>query len=309
MRSEALHLIGNVNLDVVMGPLASWPRMGTEIFLGDNEVRAGGAAGNAALALRALGVPVELHASLGRDLFGDLLARELGELATGLDRVSLDTAYSVGITHPSGERTFLTHLGHLDAFDVAAAQRRIVGAPQSRVLVCGYFLVAPLRTAAAVDLLRAAQTAGHVTLLDTGWPSGGFGPKAQDELAELLPWLDIVLPNEIEAKAWTGHDDVDGAIEAFAEQRVQAVVKRGSFGASWWQGDHTRHLRAPVVDVVDTIGAGDAFNAAFLAALQRGWATAEAVTAAIDYASRVVATRPRSYPDDLRTRPTGDALP
>ncbi len=300
MRSEPLHLIGNVNLDVVMGPLASWPRMGTEVFLRDNEVRAGGAAGNAALALRALGTPVRIHATLGRDLFGDLLAGELGELALGLDRVPLDTAYSVGITHPSGERTFLTHLGHLEAFDVAAVQRRLLEAPPSRVLVCGYFLLPPLRTAATVDLLRAAQARGHVTLLDTGWPSDGFGPEVRGELAELLPWLDVVLPNEIEATAWTECDDVDGAIETFAEQGVQAVVKRGPDGASWWQDGRLRHRAAPGVDVADTIGAGDAFNAAFLAARQRGRHTGEAVAAAIDYASRVVTTRPRRYPTAIR---------
>lgn len=308
MRSEPLHLIGNVNLDVVMGPLAGWPRMGTEIFLDDAEVRAGGAAGNAALALRALGTPVEVHASLGLDLFGDLLARELGELAAGLDRVPLDTAYSVGITHPSGERTFLTHLGHLEAFDVAAAQRRLMAVPPSRVLLCGYFLLAPLRAAATVDLLRAAQAHGHVTLLDTGWPSGGYGPPVRDELAELLPWLDVVLPNEIEATGWTGRDDVDQAIAAFAERDVQAVVKRGPDGASWWQDGRVRHLAAPHVDVADTIGAGDAFNAAFLATLQRGHDTGDAVAAAIDYASRVVATRPRRYPGDLRIPPSDDAL-
>lgn len=308
MRSEPLHLIGNVNLDVVMGPLASWPRMGTEIFLDDNEVRAGGAAGNAALALRALGAPVEIHASLGQDLFGDLLARELGELAAGLERVPRDTAYSVGVTHPSGERTFLTHLGHLEAFDVAAAQRRLVEAPPSRVLLCGYFLVTPLRTGATVDLLRAAQERGHATLLDTGWPSDGFGPAVRDELAELLPWLDVVLPNEIEATAWTGLGDVARAIEAFAERGVQAVVKRGPDGASWWQNGRVRHRPAPRVDVADTIGAGDAFNAAFLAALQRGRDAGDAVAAAIDYASRVVATRPRRYPNDLRTPPARDAL-
>ena len=308
MRSEPLHLIGNVNLDVVMGPLASWPRMGTETFLNDNEVRAGGAAGNAALALRALGTPARVHATLGEDLFGDLLTRELGELAAGIDRVPHDTAYSVGVTHPSGERTFLTHLGHLEAFDVAATQRRLVAAPPSRVLLCGYFLLPPLRTAATVDLLRAAQQRGHVTLLDTGWPSDGFGPDARDELAELLPWLDVVLPNEVEATAWTGHGEVDRAIEAFAAQGVQAVVKRGPDGASWWHDGRVRRAPAPRVHVADTIGAGDAFNAAFLAALQRGHGTSDAVAAAIDYASRVVATRPRRYPTDLRTPGPGDAL-
>lgn len=292
---EPIHLIGNVNLDLILGPLAAWPRMGTETFLRDSEVRVGGAGGNAALASRALGVPVRLHASVGDDLFGDVLMRELGGLAGTLQRVRSDTAYSVALAHPGGERTFFTTVGHLGTLDVAAVERAVATAPASIVLLTGYFLLPPFRTPATRRLLAAAKAAGHTTLLDPGWPSEGFVPDVRDELATLLPFVDVVLPNELEALAWTGHDRVDEAAAAFARRGVRAVVKRGAAGASWLEGDRLRSRRAPGVEVADTVGAGDAFDAALVAALHEGRPLSDAVRRATSYASGVVASRPRSY--------------
>ncbi|HRN19018.1 MAG TPA: carbohydrate kinase family protein [Trueperaceae bacterium] len=73
-----VHVIGNVNLDLVMGPVPPWPTPGTETVVEQEEVRAGGAAGVTALALQALGVTFTLHATIGRDDFGEVVRRKLG---------------------------------------------------------------------------------------------------------------------------------------------------------------------------------------------------------------------------------------
>ena len=295
MTPDPIHLIGNVNLDLILGPLAAWPRMGTETFLRDSEVRVGGAGGNAALASRALDAAVRLHASVGDDLFGEVLVRELGDLAGSLQHVRSETAYSVALAHPGGERTFFTTVGHLGTLDVAAVEHSVAAAPASFVLLTGYFLLPPLRTPATRRLLAAAKAAGHTTVLDPGWPSEGFGPDVRDELAGLLPFVDVVLPNELEALAWTGHDDIAEAAAAFAGRGVQTVVKRGAAGASWREGDRLRSHAAPAVEVADTVGAGDAFDAALVAALHEGRPLSDAARRATSYASGVVASRPRSY--------------
>lgn len=270
--------------------------MGTEIFLAENEVRLGGAAGIAALALQGLGTPLHLHAHVGQDLFGDLLVQELAEIAGNLPRVPESTAYSVGITHPGGERTFFTHLGHLTHFNVRKVQQILTEAPPSYLLLCGYFIMPPLRTAATIDLLKAAKAHGHTTLLDTGWPSEGFTPAVTRELYELVPHVDFVLPNEIEATSWTGQGNISQAIRILADWEVQPVVKRGPAGASWWEDGAVQHLPAPQVRVADTVGAGDSFNAAFMTALYQNQSMSEAVSAAIAYTSLVISERPRKYP-------------
>ena len=100
---------------MVMGPQVPWPPAGTEVVLPDYELRVGGSAGNAALALQALGVPTRLLANAGDDPLGrwlkDCFRRGGRALAAG---GTARRRSRVGITHPNGERTFFTNLGHLD---------------------------------------------------------------------------------------------------------------------------------------------------------------------------------------------------
>ena len=72
-------LIGNVNIDLVMGPSHSWPKLGTEVVLPHSEWRVGGATGNSALALQALGSDFRIIANRGDDHFGEWLAQPFAE--------------------------------------------------------------------------------------------------------------------------------------------------------------------------------------------------------------------------------------
>ncbi len=73
------------------------------------------------------------------------------------------------------------------------------------------------------------------------------------------------------------------------------VVKQGPDGASAWRGSETASAAAPEIEVADSIGAGDVFNAAFLKAEMRGAPLQDALREAVAFASAVIATRPRSY--------------
>ena len=80
-RPSRIYLIGAVTVDLIMGPVAPWPQPGTETFVAHSELRAGGPAGNTALALKALGVPHHLVCNIGDDMFGAWLAASFGEAA------------------------------------------------------------------------------------------------------------------------------------------------------------------------------------------------------------------------------------
>lgn len=290
-----VHLIGNVNLDIVMGPLEPWPEPGTECVVERQEVRVGGAAGVAALALQALGAPFRLHARIGDDAFAAFVRRELGPAGEHLERVRAGTAVSVGLSHPDGERTFVTHLGHLVELDVDAIAAELEHAGAGLVLVCGYFLLPPLRHGGGLELMRRARQAGHRVLFDSGWPSEGFTEPVRLELDALLPWIDVLLPNEAEARAWSAKGDLGAALDRLQRDGGRAVVKRGALGASWAREGELETCPAPRVPVVDTVGAGDCFNAAYVAALARGATTMAAVDSAVRYATDVVGRRPRHY--------------
>ena len=294
-----VHVVGNLNLDIILGPLDRWPSPGTETILPDTALRAGGAAANAALALHALGTPLRLHGDVGDDAFGDVLLAELdvlGDATATVSRIHAPTAYSVGITHIGDERTFFTFLGHLEKYDPTTLNSTLARSDGDILLICGYFLVPGLRGEHLERTLRIAAERHHTVVLDTGWPSEGWTTAIREELAALLPNVDLVLPNAGELAGWTGMEGLEPALTSLESQGPRAVVKLGPEGAAWLDSGKLRRLPSPADRVIDTVGAGDAFNAGLLAALQRGHPLEASVEAATRTAVFAIATDPRRYP-------------
>ncbi|HIE39446.1 MAG TPA: carbohydrate kinase, partial [Anaerolineae bacterium] len=111
-------------------------------------------------------------------------------------------------------------------------------------------------------LFRQARRAGLTVSLDTGCdPEGEWGG---EELLELLEQVDVFLPNEGEVRAIAGEDDVEEAIRELAKRASLVVVKRGASGAMSIGDGRVIHSPAFRVEVIDTTGAGDSFNAGFI---------------------------------------------
>ena len=137
-----LAVAGNVNVDLVMGPVEPWPHPGTETVVAASELRCGGAAGNVALTWRGLGRDFQIAASTGRDTFGDWLRAELSPHSGSWPVAEEASTISVGLTHPDSERTFFTTRGHVAELswpDVRGAidWPRLAGGV---LLVCGSFV-------------------------------------------------------------------------------------------------------------------------------------------------------------------------
>lgn len=295
-----LAVIGNVNVDLILGPTAPWPKAGTEIIVDHDELRVGGQAGNSALAWEALGIDFEIAANVGNDQFGLWLRDAFGDRATKWAVCAERTTLSVGITHPDGERTFFTTHGHLPRFSLADVLsvldgKRLAG---GYALLCGSFLT--------TDLAREYDTFfdwahGHgiSVVLDTGWPPDGW---TEANCALARAWLarcDCALLNEVEATTLSGLDNSAEAAAALWSSMPKGaivVVKCGPDGAIAIGPDGKLvSAAAPAVKVVDTIGAGDVFNSAFLAALAKDQPLVACLTAGVQVASRAISTLPRSY--------------
>ncbi|ANM11956.1 carbohydrate kinase [Rhizobium leguminosarum bv. trifolii] len=297
-----LAVIGNVNVDLILGPAAPWPKAGTEIIVDHDELRVGGAAGNSALAWQALGVEFEIAANIGSDQFGRWLAEAFGHRAEKWPVRPEKTTLSVGITHPDGERTFFTTTGHLPRFSLADVFAVVDGAKLrgGYALLCGAFLTDDL-TREYGAVFDWAERHDIAVALDTGWPLDGW---TEENCAATRAWLSrsrIALLNEVETTTLAGIAD---AIEAAREIRSHmpegaiVVVKRGPDGAIAIGPDGLLvSAEAPLVTVVDTIGAGDVFNAAFLAALAKDEPLVSCLKAGTEVASRAISTLPRNYGD------------
>ena len=295
-----LAVIGNVNVDLILGPAEPWPKAGTEIIVDHDELRVGGSAGNAALAWAALGLDFAMAANVGNDEFGRWLRESFGARADRWPVHAQGTTLSVGITHPDGERTFFTTRGHLPRFslgDVFAALdgERLAG---GYALLCGSFLTDDL-TADYAALFDWADRHRIAVALDTGWPLAGWTEENRRATRGWLSRCHCALLNEVESTTLSGCADPAEAAAILRDHMPAGaivVVKCGPKGAIALDADgNLVSAAAPSVHVVDTIGAGDVFNAGFLAALAQGQPLRACLEAGTAIASRAISTLPRSY--------------
>ncbi len=294
---RALAVMGNVNVDLIMGPATPWPKPGTEVVLDHDDLRPGGSAGNTALAWAGLGLPFTVAAAVGGDLFGRWLASALAPRSNGWTVLPAATTLSVGLTHPDGERTFFTMRGHLPAMGWDALAPQLEGFADGLLLLCGSFLTD--RLAADYPAIFAWAAERRIDLaLDPGWPPQGWTDAQRERAKGWLGATRHLLINEAEALALTGTATIDSALSALTALMPDdgtAVIKAGRRGAVARQGAKTVAATAPDVRVIDTIGAGDIFNAGYLCAISRGAGLAAALDAGTALASGAISTNPRRY--------------
>ena len=302
-----LAVIGNVNVDLILGLDAAWPEMGTEIFVDHDELRVGGSAGNCSLAWTAMGLEHQISATVGDDAFGRWLRNGFGGRAARWQVHPGATTISVGITHPGDERTFLTTRGHLPKMrlDQVMAALDIDALAGGIALVCGSFLTDDF-TADYPDLFKWAAARDIRIALDTGWPVDGWTEANRAAARSWLAACDIALFNERETTSLAGIADVAEAARRLCDGMRPGgvfVAKRGALGAlAATAGEGIAEAGAPEVRVIDTIGAGDVFNAGFLAAMADGAPVAAALAHGTAAASSAISTMPRRY-DALPHRP------
>ena len=302
----AVAVFGNVQADVVVSPAGVLPAPGTDVLVDDVAVRAAGSAGNTALALRELGLAARLHGVVGDDAFGDLIRAELAGHGLGGDVVVAAgerTGVSVCLEAPGRDRAFWTYWGCLTGQRAEDAPDWVTAADYG--LYCGYFTLPGARGAPTLDLLTRAR---GTTLFDCGWDLGGWPEATINELAPILGAADVFLPNAAEASGITGMADPYAATRELQRRYGGWVAtKLGADGGCAAGPDGAWHtVPAPRVQVTDTTGAGDAFNAGLTGALARGAGWPEALRAAVTLASDIVA-RPshRRYPRAAAPAPPG----
>jgi sugar/nucleoside kinase (ribokinase family) len=307
MSTAAVTVIGGVQVDVVIVPVSDLPAPGQTALVEEMSFRSGGAGSNTALALVAAGTSVRLVGCVADDNLGRWLRDDLGRLGLAGEIAVVEgrtTGLTVACEAPGRDRSFLTYLGVNEVWDEALIPPDAV---ESRsLLMCDYFCAPSLRGAPTARLLSAARDAGARTFFDTAWDSSGWSEQTRAEVLALLDRVDVFLPNEAEARALTGSAEPPERL-ARALQEISGgwvVVKlgeRGAFAAGPGGAEH--EVAAEPARVLDSTGAGDAFNAGLIAALDGGDDWPQALHAATALAAATIA-RPvdeRHLPLDATT--------
>jgi sugar/nucleoside kinase (ribokinase family) len=285
-----ISVIGNVNVDLLVWPAAELPPPGAEVQVETIGMRAAGSAGNSALALARLGHVPRLAGCVGGDLFGRFILEELA--GAGIEEgvailPEMPTGITIAFQAPGRDRSFLTLLGSLESFGASMVPEDTLAA--DFVLFCGYFTLPALRGEPTLDLLQRVRAAGGRTFFDSDWDPGGWSEESREEIATLLPLVDVFLPSEDEARGLTGLEDPEaaaGKLQQLSGGRV--VVKLGADGCVAFGPGEEFRVPAPPVRVSDTTGAGDSFNGGLMYALSTGAEWPEALRFATRLASTVV---------------------
>jgi sugar/nucleoside kinase (ribokinase family) len=219
--------------------------------------------------LAALGVSVGFITRIGNDALGEIALQRLAEKGVDLTRVKrMDSGTPTGVTillNHDGKRHILTFPGTMS--EMTASDLDIVYLASGRHFHLSSLFLHKMLQPDLPGIFRQLKARGLTLSLDTNDdPEDRWGGALHD----LLSMVDIFLPNEDEACRITGKTDVEGALEALAKQVPLVAVKCGKRGSIVQTGSRRWEVPAQCVIPVDTIGAGDSFNAGFLSAYLRG---------------------------------------
>jgi sugar/nucleoside kinase (ribokinase family) len=261
-----LLVLGDANPDLILGVNAA-PTFGqVETIVEDAALVLGGSGAILACGAARLGLSVALAGVIGDDLFGAFVRRSIDDEGIDTRALRVDgnrpTGLSVILARPD-DRAILTSTGTIADLRGSSIDIDLVDSAR-HVHVSSYFMQRSLQRDLPA-LFDAAQARGATTSIDPNWDPDEHWDSG---LIELLDRTDVFFPNAAEARLISGIDDVDGAARELAEHATAVAVKLGTDG-----GFAVGVVRSESVpsEVVDTIGAGDSFDAGFLAGRLLGW--------------------------------------
>jgi ribokinase len=278
-------IVGSINVDLVVRA-AQLPAPGQTVTGGVFAQYQGGKGANQAVAAARAGATVALVGAVGDDEYGRRALVDLRSEGVDISRVAVMSGESTGLAliavDERGANQIMVAPGANAALGAAAIERALAGYEPRPGSVA--VLSFELGDDAIVEAGNYAASRGMRLVVNPA--------PARDLAPELVALSPIVLPNEGEAATLTGLSDPRAAAVALAKRTgAPVIVTLGGAGALLHEPGgpaETVHLPAPTVEVVDSIGAGDAFVGALAAHLAAGRPLREAAAGAIEAASESV---------------------
>lgn len=261
-------VIGLYILDILGRPVKAIPERGNVDFIEQIRLTVAGTSGGTVVDTAKLGLRSLAVGAVGDDEKADFVLMTLqkfGVDTSAMQRLKgVPTSATILNVRPNGERPALHVRGASDHFDLPASMYdQVFAAPI--VHLGGTGLLKRLDGPASVAILAEAKKRGRTTTFDLIAASA----ETAQIVLPLLPHIDYFMPSIEEAQDMSGCVGPEACAEFYIGRGARACVfTLGGDGAYYADRDGTRlHSPAYVVDVVDTTGCGDAFDAGFITAL------------------------------------------
>lgn len=254
---------GELNIDLILGGLSQFPETGKEILADKMIYTLGSSSAIFASNLSALGVSVNYCGCIGNDDFGKKIIKDLEAKNVATENIIRSDTLQTGVTvafNFEQNRAMVTYPGAMNLLsekDITDAMLR-----NARHLHVSSVFIQPALKPGLVKLFKRAKNFGLTTSLDPQWDAY---ENWDCDWKNLLPNVDVFMPNAEELKNITGKENIGDAIASIKSFANIIVVKNSIEGATAFYKNEVIEQPAFInKDFADAIGAGDSFNAGFI---------------------------------------------
>ena len=254
--------IGDVNVDMNF-TIPAYPTPGNEAIATTVQMNTGGSAVNTAIALAKMDMSVGFIGRIGQDTLAKQVLADLRETGVDCEYIQTDPKVSTGLIFIAvtvdGERTMFASRG-ANAFTEAGAIEPDYFSDCRWLHLSGYSFLSFHQYETLKVALDLAENSPYTRIsLDIGTEPA---LRARNHIMELLPRFDVIFPNEAELSLLGEGRSVEASLDYLLDSGANAVVtKRGGKGSVLAVASRRLAMPAFDVNVKDTTGAGDSFNA------------------------------------------------
>ena len=222
-------VVGELNVDLILNKIDSFPEMGKEKIAKDMTLTLGSSSAIFASNLSSLGAKVAFLGKIGNDSFGELVIKSLSDKNVNTDLIIRDKISNTGATivlNYDEDRAMVTYPGAMNNLDISDISDEALS--QARHLhFSSYYLQPGIRNDVGL-LFEKAKQLGLTTSFDMQWDPD---EKWDLNYKEVLPNVDIFLPNEQELLNLTKKDDLNAALDEISQYVNSVAVKMGNKGS------------------------------------------------------------------------------
>lgn len=257
-----LVVVGELNIDLILENINQLPETGKERIARSMTFTLGSSSAILASNASMLGLNVGFVGRVGVDPFGDYAVNSLDESGVDTRHIIKTESVSTGVTAIytyQNDRGMLTYPGAMENLVLNDIPWDYLSKAK-HLHLSSYYLQSGLRPSCK-ELFKKAKEIGLTTSLDTNWDPE---EKWESDVLDVLPYVDVFLPNDQEALLISGENDLDQALAMMSERADIVIATCGADGILARQGNTKYSLPGLPVTPVDAVGAGDSFNAGFL---------------------------------------------